>query len=130
MIRRAPGFTALIIFVLAIGMGASLATFSVTDAILLRMLPVRDPASLFRTAHWNGNAYEMQRRSSRLAELIAYRPAELALIRIGGAEPARLMQQMVSGNYFGILGLSAVAGRTISAEDDKEPGQRAAAVKK
>lgn len=54
--RRAPGFTGLIIFMLAAGMGANLATFSVMDAILLRMLPVKDPASLFRMVRANGNS--------------------------------------------------------------------------
>ncbi len=53
--RHAPGFTGLIILMLALGIGANLATFSVTDAILIRMLPVRDPASLFRTVRANGN---------------------------------------------------------------------------
>jgi predicted permease len=138
--RRAPGFTALIIFMLALGMGANLATFSVTDAILLRMLPVRDPASLFRMVGVNGDAYgmggggsyilyrEMQNRTSRFADLMAYQAAEPAAISIDRSEPERLMQQTVSGNYFRVLGVNPVAGRMISPEDDSEPGQHAVAV--
>jgi hypothetical protein len=108
----APGFAALVIFMLALGMGANLSTFSVADAILLRMLQVKDPASLYRTAHATGNTYdsgnatsyplyrEMQKRSSRLAELMAYQGAEPAPGSIGRSEQERLMHQRVSGNYF------------------------------
>lgn len=141
MIRRAPGFTVLIIFILAMGMGANLATFSVTDAILLRMLPVRDPASLFRMVRATGNTsdaasvgcsyplyLEMQTRDRELADLMAYEPADTALFSIGRTETERLTQQIVSGNYFQVLGIRALAGRLISPEDDSEPGQHAVAV--
>jgi predicted permease len=141
IIRRAPGFTALIIAILAIGMGANLATFSVTDAILLRMLPVRDPASLFRMVRATGNAtdagnvgcsyplyLEMQKRDRGLADLMAYQPADTALVSIGRTEPERLTHQTVSGNYFQVLGIRALAGRLISPRDDSEPGQHAVAV--
>jgi predicted permease len=139
--RRAPRFTGLVIFMLALGMGANLATFSVTDAILLRMLPVRDPASLFRTVRASGNAYdgggdggsytvyeEMRTRTSRFAELMAYQAADPAVISIDRAEPERLVQQTVSGNYFRVLGVQSVAGRMISPEDEQEPGQHPVAV--
>ncbi len=139
--RRAPGFTGIIIFLLALGMGANLATFSVTDAILLRMLPVRDPASLFRTVRASGNAddsggdggsyilfREMQKRTSEFAELMAYQSADPAAISLGRAEPERLVQQTVSGNYFPVLGVHPVIGRMISPEEDGEPGRHAVAV--
>jgi hypothetical protein len=134
---HAPGFTGLVIFMLALGMGANLATFSVTDAILIRMLPVRDPASLFRTVRASGNAYdsggdggsyilyrEMQKRTSRFAELMAYQAADPAVISIDRrAKPERLMQQTVSGNYFRVLGVQPVAGRMLFA--GKRCGARA-----
>jgi predicted permease len=137
--RRAPGFTGLIIFILALGMGANLATFSIADALLLRMLPVRDPASLFRTVRASGNGTdsggdtgsyalfrEMQKRTSRFADLMAYQAAGSAVISIARSEPERLMHQTVSGNYFRVLGVHAVEGRMISPEDDGTPGQHAA----
>ena len=111
-LRCALGFTALIILMLALGMGANIAIFSVTDAILLRMLPVRDPASLFRTVRAGGNAdesggacsypvyREMQKRTSRVADLIAYQAAAPASISIGHAEPEQVIEQTVSGNLF------------------------------
>lgn len=139
--RRAPAFTGLIIFILALGMGVNLATFSVIDAVLLRMLPVRDPASLFRTVRASGNADDssgdgssyllyrkMQKRSGRFADLIAYRAADPAVISIGRSEPERVMQQTVSGNYFRVLGVQPVEGQLISPEDDGAPGQHAVAV--
>lgn len=141
MFRHAPGFTGLIILMLALGIGANLATFSVTDAILIRMLPVRDPASLFRTVRAIGNVSdsgggggsyilyrEMQKRADSLADLVAYQAANPALISIDRAEPERLVQQTVSGNYFRVLGVEPVAGRMISPEDDATPGQHPVAV--
>jgi predicted permease len=139
--RRAPGFTALIVGILALAMGANLSTFSVADALLLRMLPVKDPASLFRTVRASGTPdagggdgasyhllQEMQRRTGPFAELMAYQPAEAAAVSIGHAEQERLMQQTVTGDYFRVLGVQAVIGRTISAEDDRGLGQHPVAV--
>ncbi|HEY6988821.1 MAG TPA: ABC transporter permease [Bryobacteraceae bacterium] len=137
---RARGFTALIISTLGLGIGANLAIFSVTDAILLRMLPVGDPASLFRTVNANGNAYDlgsgvsypvyrkMQKRAEGLADLMAYQAAAPVSISINNSEPERLMQQTVSGNYFEVLGVGAGVGRMISPHDDSEAGQHAVAV--
>lgn len=140
MVRRAPGITGLIVLVLGLGMGANLATFSVTDAILLRMLPVKEPGSLFRMVGANANAYdtgagssyqmyrEMQKRTGPFAALMAYQPAATVPIAVRGSEPIRLTQQTVSGNYFSVLGIRPVAGRLISPDDDKTPGQGAVAV--
>lgn len=138
--RRSPGFTCFVIFILALGMGANLATFSVMDAILLRMLPVNEPQSLFRTVNASGNPYDagggssyplflqMRRRTSAFADLMAYRAGDLINVKIGHSEPDRLMQQTVSGNYFGVLGVHAAFGRLISDKDDDLPGQHAIAV--
>ncbi len=88
--RRAPAFTGFVIAILALGMGANLATFSVTDAILFRMLPVKDPGSLFQTVNASGQAYDpgsgssyplflqMRQRTSKFADLMAYGTAALA----------------------------------------------------
>ncbi len=138
---RAPGFYALIVLMLALALGANLVVFSVTDALLLRMLPVQDPASLFRTVRAGGNANdsggdgasyvlyrEMQKRTKHLAELMAYQTASPAPIVINEIEPERLVHQTVSGNYFRVLGVQAVAGRLITPQDDEELGQHAVAV--
>jgi putative ABC transport system permease protein len=59
---------------------------------------------------------------------MAYQAAEPAPVSIGRSEQERLMQQRVSGNYFHVLGVQAVAGRMISTEDDQKPGQQPVAV--
>jgi predicted permease len=138
--RRAPGFTGFVIVILALGMGANLSTFSVTDAILLRMLPVKDPGSLFRTVNASGSAYDagggssyalflqMQKRTRTFSDLMAYRTGDLVSVSVGRSGPERLMQQTVSGNYFGALGVQGALGRLISPEDDRGPGQHPVAV--
>ncbi len=138
--RRSPGFTCFVIFILALGMGANLATFGVMDAILLRMLPVKDPGSLFRTVNASGNSYDsgggssyplflhMKTRTNALADLTAYRTGQHASVQIGKSEPEGLTQQTVSGNYFEVLGVEPAFGRLISDEDDRERGQHAVAV--
>jgi macrolide transport system ATP-binding/permease protein len=100
--RRSPRFTCFVISILALGMGTNLATFSVTDAILLRMLPVKDPQSLFRTVNASGNPYDagggssyplflqMRKRTSAFADLMAYQPGNLVNVNIGQSEPERL----------------------------------------
>lgn len=140
MFRRSPGITALIVFMLAIGIGVNLATFSVSDAILFRALPVQDPNSLFRTVGTNGTLYEasngcslslyeeMRKRTSRLADLMAYQPAETAVISVDSREPERLTHQTASGNYFDVLGIRPTAGRVLSPEDDSAPGRHPVAV--
>ena len=138
--RRAPGFTIFVISVLALSMGANLATFSVTQAILIRLLPVKDPGSLFRTVSASGNAYdsgsgcsyrlflEMQTRSTAFSELMAYQPAEFVSVSAGQSGTQRLMQQTVSGNYFSVLGVQAASGRMISNADDRDSAQYPVAV--
>ncbi len=138
--RRAPTFTGFVIAILALGMGATLSTFSVTDAILLRMLPVKDPGSLFRTVNASGNSYDaggggsypmflqMKSRASAISDLMAYQPADLVRISIAHSAAESLMQQTVSGNYFGLLGVEAEFGRMISPEDDREPGRHPVAI--
>jgi predicted permease len=138
--RRAPGFTGFVIVILALGIGANLSTFSVADSILLRMLPVKDPGSLFRTVNASGNAYDagggtsyplfldMQKGTSAFSDLMAYQTGDLVSVSIGQSPPERLMQQTVSGNYFGVLGVRAAFGRMIFPEDDREPGRHPVAV--
>ncbi len=138
--RRAPGFTGIVVLMLALGIGANLAIFSVMDAILLKMLPVKDPASLFRMVRASGSAYDadtgasykviqqMRQRTASFADLTAYSAPDERLISIGRSDSERLTQQTVSGNYFQVLGVQPAFGRVILPADDQEPGQHAAAV--
>ncbi len=137
MFRRAPGVSALIVLMLALAIGANVATFSVIDAILLKMLPVKDPGSLFRTVGANGDtgagsSYRvfqmMQERTRPLADLMAYQSADQQPVSIEHADRQRLTHQTVSGNYFQVLGVQPKVGRLISPQDDGEPGAHPVAV--
>jgi putative ABC transport system permease protein len=134
-LRRAPGFTGIIVLMLALGIGANVSTFSVMDAILLRMLPVKEPESLFRTVRATENVYDaggggsykvfqdMRGRTKRLADLMAYTAADEHWISMDRSDSEHLVQQMISGNYFQVLGVQPVLGRMISPLDYPGPGQ-------
>jgi predicted permease len=138
--RRDPGFSALAAFVLAIGIGANVAVFSVMDAMLLRTLPVEDPGRLFRTARASGpnddpsggaSSYpvylQMRERTRPFADLMAYEPTEPQTVTLNRGIEERLYHQAVSGNYFQVLGVRPALGRLISANDD-QPVQNPVAV--
>ncbi len=140
MFRRDPGFSVLAILMLALGIGANVATFSVMDAILLKMLPVKDPASLFRTVRVTGSgessgvgsSYKvfqlMHEREGSFADLMAYQSANEETVTVNGAKEQRHVRQIISGNYFEVLGIQPAFGRIITSNDDREPGQHLVAV--
>ena len=134
-LRKNPGFTAAAIFTLALGIGANTAIFSILDQIALRKLPVRDPDSLvvldgpgaYRGAsHQNSNfstpfSYPMytdlRDQASTLSGMLARFPTGATL---GDGKATRIANaELVSGNYFDVLGLEPAAGRLLHASDDK-----------
>ena len=124
--RKSPGFTLTVAFTLALGMGANTAIFGLIDAVLLRSLPVKDPASLSflnnAGAREVGGSppYPCFERFRSLAKsftgMAAYATNDFG-IRIGSA-----MEQVdgavVSGNYYDLLGVTPVAGRLMVASDE------------
>ena len=124
--RKSPGFTLTVVFTLALGMGANTAIFGLIDAVLLRSLPVKDPASLYflnnAGAREVGGSppYPCFERFRSLAKsftgMAAYATNDFG-IRIGSA-----MEQVdgavVSGNYYDLLGVTPVAGRLMVASDE------------
>jgi predicted permease len=151
-LRKTPGFTATAILTLALGIGANAAIFTLVNAVLLRNLPVADPASLIRLGnddnccvnsggYPDNNAYSLfstdtwQQLQKKLPEFdslaaiqagFTYRPVTVR--RDGTQEPARsVMGEFVSGNYFRTFGLRPRAGRLIADSDDK-PGAPTIAV--
>jgi hypothetical protein len=132
MLCKSPGFTTVAALSLALGIGANTALFSLMDAILLQWLPVKDPQQLvyfirtFATEGWYSNldsdAFEaIGRHSQSFSALAAYREDERNF-RAGGP-PERAQVQMVSSNYFPLLGVKALIGRTLVAEDAR-PARR------
>src|SRR6202049_3020843 len=123
MLVKSPGFTAVAVITLALGIGANTAIFSVVDAVVLRALPVRDPQQLVyvELLHADGrNAdgfpvplfQELQRQTVAVAGLIAF-DGSLLNARIDG-KPEMIEGHFVSGNFYSVLGVSAEAGRTLS----------------
>jgi predicted permease len=142
MLRKAPGFTAIAVLTLALGVGANTAVFSLTNALLLRHLPVGHPEQLMVfgragsccmisgvSRHYDIFSYPLYRyfrdSNPRVFAGVVAVSAEMKLVRIRRttgtdrvAETARC--KLVSGDYFSVLGVSAAAGRVPSASDDQE----------
>jgi predicted permease len=146
-LRRTPGVTAIAALSLALGIGANTAVFSVTNALLLRPLPVEHPEQLvvvtdptssgMMTGVENGSrtflSYHefegLRDHNAVLSALLAFSSASLTPpVAAGGAEPARAAVTLVSGNYFGMLGLSARQGQVFGPEVDQGPGGHPVAV--
>ncbi len=140
-LRRAPGFTLATVLTLALGIGANTAMFSLLDQALLRALPVRYPQELVALQGtgrvWEGSinnwgvAVEAYFRYPMYRDLrdhdhafqgsIATVPAQVAFAHAG--EGARALDtELVSGNYFQVLGVRAAAGRLLALSDDTQPG--------
>lgn len=137
MLARSPIFTIVAVSTLTLGIGANTAIFTLINAILLRPLPVADPArlvsislekeqgaglSLFSYANYK----DFCDRNEVLAGLVAHRFAPMNLSR--GSSNERVWGYLVSGNYFDVLGVKAALGRTFSPEEDRAPGAHPVAV--
>ena len=125
---RAPTFTATVIATLALGIGANSVIFSAVDAVLLRDAPVADPDTLVDVYTTSGNNlysnssypdYFDLRDSGVFASLAAFTVVSMTLDVQGQPEP--LAGQLVSGNYFDVLGVRTALGRGFGADDDR-PG--------
>jgi len=137
LIRKNPGFSAVAILSLALGVGANTAIFGLIDALLYKSLPVRDPQSLiFVGKQWDGRTddgyyYETYRRLREqqpfFAELAAY-GEQLRLNVVVNGDSASTMGQFVSGNYYRVLGIQPAAGRLFTPDDDRVPGGHPVAV--
>jgi predicted permease len=146
MLRKNPGFTAVAVLTLALGIGANTAIFTLLDAVVLKTLPVASPRELVffsdkpmgtssgsQTGHWfsfssQDFAYFRDRNES-FKELCAIQSRTDQLeIRVVGASGAAdsARGSLVSGNFFSFLGLSPAAGRLFSAEDDRPQASPAA----
>jgi len=116
---------------LALGIGANTTIFTFINAILLRPLPVEDPASLATVFTLDpkipgdlGCSYpnykDYRDRNRAFSSLLAYLTVVGSLT--GGDAPRRIIFQMVSGNYFQTLGVTPIAGRVFLPEEDTVPG--------
>ena len=126
---KRPGFVAVAVVTLALGIGANTAIFSLVNAVLLRSLPVDRPNEVVSVAIRGKNdsmsafSYPNYRdfrdRNEALSGLLVYRFVPLSLSCSGANE--RVWGYEVSGNYFDVLGVKAIKGRTFLPEEDKTP---------
>ena len=138
-LRKAPGFTITAVITLALGIGATTAIFTLVHGILLRTLPVGDPAQLYRIGDTddccvnggfvgdNGDfdifSYDLylhlKNSAPEFEELAAMQAGQDGFsVRRGNALAKSLQGEFVSGNYFSTLGLGAFSGRPLSESDD------------
>lgn len=124
MLQRSPGFTALAVLSLALGIGGNAAMFSVLSAVLIRPLPYPDPARLVRATNDGyyppGGLVALQ-QESRTMEVAGFNPG-IDLNLTGQGEAWRLEGTSVSANLFRVLGDGARLGRGLQPGDD-QPGQ-------
>lgn len=125
-LRQRPGFTAVTVLTLALGIGASSAIFSVANGVLLRPLPYRAPAELVMVrGGWNtqpeallsvSEYWDYKERQTALGGMGAY--AEGSLNLTGGGAPERLEAGFVTADLLPVLGVAPAIGRGFSAEED------------
>ena len=151
MLFKQPAFTLVAVLSLALGIGANTAIFSLLDAVLLKSLPVRQPDRLllFGKGEEGGMTNSFPHRScdlfsypfyqevrqrndvfSDVASLLSMTWNVHGTVNAGGTsgDMLPLQVQLVSGNYFEVLGVNAALGRTFTADDDVTPGAHPVAV--
>jgi hypothetical protein len=131
---KAPIFSTVAILSLSLGIGANTAIFTLLDQVLLRLLPVKDPEQLVLLttvgSHYGSNtganalSYPMYKdfrdRNQVFSGLLCRYGLPLSMGY--GGQTERVDGELVSGNYFDVLGVKAALGRTFTPEDDRVPG--------
>jgi predicted permease len=148
MLAKAPGFTAVVILSLALGIGANTAIFSLIDAVMLKMLPVRQPEQLvllnwvskgysYAIRGYDGSSYTdkmgrttgtsfsypiyqaIRARNDTFSDVLGFADADQPLNVYAAGMSGLAKGEYVSGNYFSTLGVGVTLGRTITPSDDK-----------
>ena len=128
MLLKHKGFTAVAVLSLALGIGANTALFSLADAFLWRALPVVNNDSLFTLVRGDGLEWpcsypdyvDYRDRNQSFAGLVAFEPAIFAF---GNGERSRVVTgELVTGNFFEVLGAPMSQGRAFLPEEDRTPG--------
>src|SRR6202042_3558550 len=144
ILAKNPGFTVITVITLALGIGANTAIFSLMDQILLRRLPVRNPSELVvlhapgpstGRISSDGDATEsfsypmykgLRDGAANVIGLVARSSTDASLASQGQTERGRL--ELVTGNYFDVLGVTPAIGRVFNPQDDNSPGGNQLAV--
>src|SRR5690349_15791997 len=134
-LRTSPGYTAVSVITLGLGIGASTAIFSAVDGVLLKSLPYRDPGNLVQM--WESSTprnfdkfpvtpsdlAEWRLQSRSFSGLAAAR-GRRTILTAGTGEPERVPGASISTNYFQVLGVGTHIGRTFTAADSLPSAER------
>jgi len=139
-LRKNPGFTTTVLLTLALGIGATTTVFTFVDALLLRPLPVASPDQLhalgatgqdlnLNPTYFSYPFYRHLREANPLfSGLIASVFTVTANANFGAGDTERVRVELVSGNFFSVLGVPPAAGRVLNQDDDARPGEHPFAV--
>src|SRR5262245_32244045 len=138
LVAKSPGFTIAAVLSLALGIGANTTIFTLINAVLLHPLPVDDPAelvSVWTTDERNQGAQnqflqlspmnfrDLRDKNESFSGMAAH--AGLPLNITGGTgTPEQVFGEIVTGNYFTVLGARAIVGRTFLPDEDQTPGEK------
>ena len=126
-LARNPGFSVVVVLLLAIGIGANTVVFTAVDALLLRPLPVKDPGQLVRLVQTNvvdvANSYFSNTYGVLLGQKAqtfsgVFSAGDLDLVFQSGDRIETISGETVSGNYYRALGIQPLIGRTTTDDDE------------
>jgi predicted permease len=150
VLRRSPGFTSIAVLTLALGIGANTAIFSLIDAVMLQMLPVEHPEQLVLLTDPSDRGVSVDTRERGVRERMSYpefqelrannrvfsgmfaaqnEVSDLDIVPgSGSAQPVKAQTQLVSGEFFAVLGVQPIMGRVFTPDEDKVQGANPVAV--
>ena len=129
LLRKSPAFTAIAVVTLALGIGANAAIFSTVNAVLLRALPYHEPdrvVLVWEDASYVGfpintpapaNYFDWKRRNDVFTDIAATRGASANLT--AGGPPEQVLGRAVTSNFFSVLGVQPILGRTFTDSEDR-----------
>jgi predicted permease len=136
-LSKRPGFTMVVVLSLALGIGANTAIFSLCDGMVFRPLPVPNPGGLVtidiaasRLTTFGASSYldwvDLSTRSKSFQSMSTERAMSAEMNPAGAVpdgKPQVVWGQLVSGNFFSMLGVQPALGRTFAPEEDRTPGK-------
>ena len=148
VLLKKPGFTAIAVLSLALGIGANTAIFSLVDAVMIKSLPVQKPEQLvlfgkgenlgltngFPNASWDLFSYPFYRQAQQRTDVFSGVGGLLSITWTthgfvnGSSDIEQMEVQLVSGSYFPVLGVNAGLGRVLTEADDQTQGAHPVAV--
>jgi predicted permease len=137
LLRQAPAFAAIAICALALGIGANTAIFSTLDAVVLRALPYHDPDRVMmvfedcsaigfpRNTPAPANYFDWKAQNHVFTDMAAirYRGMSITSVTPGEGTPEQVKGQAVTANFFSVLGVTPLLGRTFSEQEDRDGAQ-------